>query len=570
MLSPVSAQLISASGTKIFGVYESSGNLYGVAAELAVELHSGSGRVFVDTTPLTKIDTQASARLSKQVACETLKVNCSAYDFFYIIRSPVQMIGGPSAGSAMTVLTLVVLTNSTAKDNVGITGTINPDGSIGQIGSVYEKALSAKDSGVDIFLVPRGQAGFSINGVEVIEISKITDAFYYLTGRQIVRQQANTTKVRQDYEELMKAMAVQLLDYSSYRISELENITVLLEDNVLIAVFDEIISASRELLTDALSFYNDAQYYSASSFLVQSSFNSVFGYNMAGFEISNRTKDFVNLRHSAVSSKFYQLDAMFTEDVRIASINDAELLATSISRLRESELMLKNATYSLSIDDYESALYYLSFAEVRMKSAEIWFSTLGRFPDSINTTLSEADLADSAQLAIERSQDAITYADTIVSNIFSESSHEAFSNALSAYDNRNYIYCIFEALQARALANLAMEVRALDEEQLLLTLGEKQEQALISIQEAESKGVLPILALSYLEYSKDLQQKGDLASALIYSAYSKEFSTLSDFLVSVPEASEGVSVADSFSKDMDILTVMFIGAVIGFLLSKRL
>jgi len=115
-----------------------------------------------------------------------------------------------------------------------------------------------------------------------------------------------------------------------------------------------------------------------------------------------------------------------------------------------------------------------------------------------------------------------------------------------------------------------MEVRALDEEQLLLTLGEKQEQALISIQEAESNGVLPILALSYLEYSKDLQQKGDLASALIYSAYSKEFSTLSDFLVSVPEASEGVSVADSFSKDMDILTVMFIGAVIGFLLSKRL
>lgn len=570
MFSPVFAQLISSSGTKIFGVYESEGAYYGVAADLTVELHKGTGRVFVDTTPLTKIDTQASARLSKQVACETLKMNCSNYDFFYIIKSPVQMIGGPSGGAAMTTLTLVVLTNSTIKPNVGITGTINPDGSIGQIGAVQEKALSAREAGITTFLVPRGQAGFKVEDVEVNEVSKITDAFYYLTGNKIISQQANTSKVRQDYENIMQLMASQLMSYSESMLSRLEKASEIISDEELNQSASDVILASKDILKDASEFYNKSQYYSASSFLVQSSFNSVFGYDMINFENSNRSSDFIKLELYILNSRFNELEKKFTENVSIDCINDIELLATSISRLHEAESLLDNATYSFNTNDYESAVYYLSLSDVRMKTAEIWFSTLSYFSNSLNYNFSEDTLADSSQSSIERAQDAIIYADTLVTNIFSVSSHESFSNSLEAFDNKNYIYSIFESLQARALANLAMEVRALNESELVLKLGEKQEEALISIQEAESKGVLPILALSYLEYSKDLYEKGDIASALTYSAYSKEFSVLSDFLIQTPENSEKVSVERTYSRDMDLLTVLFIGGVIGFLLSKRL
>ena len=80
----------------IVGITQKENGKYeGIIANLTVLMKKGSGNIFVSTSPLTKVDTQASARLARDVACQVLDFNCSNYDFYYIIKSNSPIVGGP-------------------------------------------------------------------------------------------------------------------------------------------------------------------------------------------------------------------------------------------------------------------------------------------------------------------------------------------------------------------------------------------------------------------------------------------------------------------------------------------
>ena len=85
--------------------FESKGSV----ADLFLEVDEGQGRVFIESFPLSKLDTQISTRFAKEVACSFIEKDCSNYDFFYTIRANSAIIGGPSAGAAIAVLTISVL-----------------------------------------------------------------------------------------------------------------------------------------------------------------------------------------------------------------------------------------------------------------------------------------------------------------------------------------------------------------------------------------------------------------------------------------------------------------------------
>ncbi len=76
----------------------------------------------------------------------------------YSIETNASVIGGPSAGAALTVATIAVLENKILNPKVMITGTINSDGTIGPVGEIVAKAKAAKDIGATTFIVPDGQA----------------------------------------------------------------------------------------------------------------------------------------------------------------------------------------------------------------------------------------------------------------------------------------------------------------------------------------------------------------------------------------------------------------------------
>jgi len=130
----------------------------GVVTNLMVSVQPGQGRVLTDVNNLLFwVDTQYSIRTAQRVAQDVLKNNLTGVDLIYSIDTNASLIEGPSAGAALTIATIAAVEDKNLNQSVMITGTINPDGTIGPIGAVAEKAKASKDVGATLFLVPTGQ-----------------------------------------------------------------------------------------------------------------------------------------------------------------------------------------------------------------------------------------------------------------------------------------------------------------------------------------------------------------------------------------------------------------------------
>lgn len=83
------------------------------------------------------------------------------FRFPFPVSVNTQNIGGPSAGLAMTLGILDKLTTGrmTGHQVVAATGTIDPEGQVGQVGGVPQKTIAVERSGATVFMVPDGQRG---------------------------------------------------------------------------------------------------------------------------------------------------------------------------------------------------------------------------------------------------------------------------------------------------------------------------------------------------------------------------------------------------------------------------
>ena len=143
----------STRATAYLAAVDSRGN--GVITLLVVEAVPGSGRTLVDIDNLLFwADTQHSIRIAKRVAENITGINVSNYDIVYNIYANASVIGGESAGAAITLATIAALQNRSLRDDVIITGTINHDGTIGLVQAVLPKAKAARQHGAKLFLVP--------------------------------------------------------------------------------------------------------------------------------------------------------------------------------------------------------------------------------------------------------------------------------------------------------------------------------------------------------------------------------------------------------------------------------
>lgn len=111
----------------------------------------------------------------------------------------VGRIDGPSAGGLMTSTVLSGIYGVDLLPKTTMTGTINPDGSIGPVGGIYYKLAGAREKGMQKVLIPAGgrmekqkdgserdlfQRGREL-GLEVVEVANVRQAFAQLTGRSL-------------------------------------------------------------------------------------------------------------------------------------------------------------------------------------------------------------------------------------------------------------------------------------------------------------------------------------------------------------------------------------------------
>lgn len=87
------------------------------------------------------------------VASQILGIDPRDYEFAFSVGG---RIDGPSAGGYMTVGVLAALLGDNLRQDAAMTGTINPDGTIGPVGGVPHKIQGAADHGATLVLVPAG------------------------------------------------------------------------------------------------------------------------------------------------------------------------------------------------------------------------------------------------------------------------------------------------------------------------------------------------------------------------------------------------------------------------------
>jgi len=141
--------------------------------------------------------------MSAVFATFLLGENLADYRFTYDIGG---RIDGPSAGALMTVAVLSILRGDSIKKDATMTGTINPDGTIGPVGGIPHKITGAKKAKKKLILVPAGQRySMDLNenksvdvvalgrreGVTVKEVGNIYEAYKLLTGKPLPQPYKN-------------------------------------------------------------------------------------------------------------------------------------------------------------------------------------------------------------------------------------------------------------------------------------------------------------------------------------------------------------------------------------------
>ncbi|MEM1726031.1 MAG: S16 family serine protease [Candidatus Bathyarchaeia archaeon] len=181
----------SANGEWIYivGVVSSDGSYKGEVLKVYARFIDGSGRVYIATNPKIGITLQDSAEIAFKVAQQVANVDASHLDLILTVTAnkTIDVIDGPSAGAAITVLLASMLSGSEIRRDIVITGAIQNDGSIKQVGGILEKAKAAAEAGAQLFLVPMGQSK------TIIYIERITK----IGPLQIITYEPQTVDVQE-------------------------------------------------------------------------------------------------------------------------------------------------------------------------------------------------------------------------------------------------------------------------------------------------------------------------------------------------------------------------------------
>lgn len=503
--------------TALLAVSENSAGMEGALAELRLELIEGNGRVFLETYPLTKTDTQISMRFAKQIACNTFNLDCDKYDFIFTIEAPTGIIGGPSAGASAAALIVSMFQDLQTKQDVAVTGTINSGALIGSVGGLDKKIEAADASGIKKILIPKGKKVIKSDekeidlvalgkkeGIEVIEVATLHEALAELTGTAFSYKPSEIA-LNKEYTTIMNGIADALCKRGSQLKESLTKKGVSLGLN-------DMAENSGKLLEKAAKLTEDKQYYSAASFC----FRANIDYGFLNFEAGNLSVEDANLKISQIREGIKRLREELEKKPAL-TITELQTAIIIKERVSEASDYLEEAGLKANTTERN---YMLSLANERLHSAVAWsrfFMVDGRKFDIDKESLRKS-CEDKIREAEERLQYTKLYIPIELAGVKKEIER--------AYDNKaeeDYGQCLFRASKAKAEANIIINLLGADEEAVKLILDQKLDIAEAAIARSQSKNVFPILGYSYYEYAKSLKNES-VNSALLFTEYVLELS----------------------------------------------
>ncbi len=551
----------------LLAVREVGDGYEGSMADLYLEVRQGKGRVFIDTFPLTKVDTQISARYARDVACSFLDLDCSYYDFFYTIRSDSGIIGGPSAGAAITALTVSVLDGVKLDPEATVTGTINSGNLIGPVSGVKQKIDAAASEKLTRVMVSRGRTtekegnetvdlveyGAS-KGVEVIEVSTLNDLMLELTGKEYKHPGGNLT-ISENYLGTMKGLADRLCERTGMLKEVVENTSHMLPDSspaiMLSDVYSENERVALNLTEKARIAYSQEFYYSAASYC----FGANVNYRYMDMLLRNMSETEVmrEISYNTIEIRKFEKDIDGREK---NTMTDLQAYIITKQRLSEAKENFADAIDFSNSSGGES-LRALSQGVERVESAYAWSEFFGK--GSTSYVIDKDILKKACFVRLAEAEEKYSYA-TIFFPGFLDDTEKGLIRARSDSFNGNYEMCVFRASKAKAEANVIMSAIGVDSDYVDFLVDKKLDVARNSIISQINMGVFPILGYSYYEYALSLKDY-EKNSALIYAEYATE---LSDLELYFKEDDSGMRVV---YVDRNMVITLIVGIAAGFALA---
>ena len=578
---------------KLLAVSDDNGIESGNVADVYLELNNqGKGRVFLETFPMTKVDTQISTRFAKEIACDYSEKDCSSTDFIYTINAGSSIVGGPSAGGAISVLTVAAINDWPVDEKIAMTGTINSGGMIGPVGGLKQKIEAAAKYNLTKVLIPKGKAMItektiqnktyscsrigndiicekvdvtneSIDlikygkdlGIEVVEVSTLDEAVFEFTGKRTEQPNFNLT-LDEDYVKIMRSLAIMLCNRTN-NINDAINKDF--KDNSTRQAYKEALNLT-EKSEDA---FNDNRFYSSASYC--------FGANAKLGEILlNQMNSSEEESANQVMILKKELDNFEkqTESKGIKTITDLEAFMVVKQRIVEAKALLNDTEKGMMEGkEFRSSM---AVAIERIYSANAWSKFFGIAGKEFQ--FNKKDLEESCNSKINEAEERFQYISLYLPDELKEQ-RESIDNAYIDRANGDFELCLFKAAQAKAEIDSILNVIGLEESDLGPLLDDKLAIVEKEIAKQGSKNTFPILGYSYYEYSGSLRDH-DKLSSLLYVEYALELSDMDIYFKEL----EKDSTVDAISQDLDVSNnklmkiagiAMIIGILIGFFLFHR-
>ncbi len=587
----------------------------GVISTITVTIQSnGSGRVFVDTLPLTQVDMQGSARLAVKVASSLVKndknlnLNPDEYDYFFVIRTSAPVIGGPSAGAVMTLATISLLENWTIDKNLVMTGMINPDGSIGPIGGIPYKIDAANSVGATRFLIPKGQmtytetitetttqngwtqiitkpvernvSDYAMNnyGMEVFEVADINDVLLYATGNTFIVPESEHQITTEDYINAMRPLAESLLDTAE----DSYNNSILLFDSSDIPnrwpyyyknQVTDYLNYAESYLTDAKELYDNDLFYSSASKSFQSSISSRFVTYACDYFKSDNIEEYVNTLINE-TRLIYENKSKLVKNEDIKDMITLQCVGIAQKKALEASSYLNDASISFNNSNYLNGLYQLAYSYERSNSIEWWINLSLKFNDT--NEIEKKIITALAEDYIDNAQQSIAYATVLLqemgtSSTFLTSAEELLVTARDDIEQGYPAAALFDSLEALVKGNLALE---LVDGVTVDKLERARDSASISISESRIQGIEPILSVSYFELAESLENESSYDNAIFQYKYSdliagmvgltSSSGSYSSRYIGVPVSNSNTPVTNSLIDENEFSIIQpLIGCIIG-------
>jgi predicted S18 family serine protease len=225
-------------------------NNTGSLTNISVVITNGNGHVNVTGPQIVGSSTTQSAYTAAMYASNFTGHDFSNYNFTYEILDAGDNVSGPSAGAAMAILAVSAFENKTIRTDFTMTGTISSNGSIGEIGGVYDKVSAAKGAGKKFVLVPKVaptdpedelyllvQTNF---GVPLIQVGNISQAAHFVFNDSFEGQTNATT-----YNF-----------YTNYNVNQLPAATLNCSGECNASIFNQLLNATINLTRNNINSLN--------------------------------------------------------------------------------------------------------------------------------------------------------------------------------------------------------------------------------------------------------------------------------------------------------------------------